>query len=442
MFVFDDDLDGVNNLVTPEPVLLRAAVHHRDGRLHARGHPAERRRSISRTRRARASRRDQRAELGVEHRHVTSIVLQAHPQPSALQVRADKDELKCEAGTSKSLAKFVKAKGTCIQKCLDKAAQDRRPVRRRAGRRTAAPPPRCIQDAKKGAEAKARDAIAKACEKACPRATTRAATVPTAPASWPDWRTTSTTPAPLVYCLEAGGTTPTKAQAKCEDGVAKSLIKFTASKGKCYDKCVDKEFKGKIPVRQLHDGQPVGCRHAAVHREGRGQGRREPSTRCARCRPPSRRATAAARLGSGAGSRRSRISSTRRRRSSTAAPARRPPPAPRRRRRRPPRHDDHDVDIDHHDHALWLAEPRVPDPVARSAGLIRDPRARHRRRGRRRRRSGDERRSHAYGEAGLPHPVRSGPARHRCVRPPALANAGTPKVTALRPASVPFASRS
>ena len=61
---------------------------------------------------------------------------------------------------------------------------------------------------------------------------------------------------PLVYCLEAGAVTPTKAQAKCEDGVAKSLIKFAGAKGKCYDKCVDQEFKGKIPAGSCTTGGP------------------------------------------------------------------------------------------------------------------------------------------------------------------------------------------
>jgi hypothetical protein len=50
--------------------------------------------------------------------------------------------------------------------------------------------------------------------------------------------------------------TPTTAQAKCEDGVAKSLIKFTGVKSKCYDKCVDKEFKGKIPAGGCTAGSP------------------------------------------------------------------------------------------------------------------------------------------------------------------------------------------
>ena len=50
--------------------------------------------------------------------------------------------------------------------------------------------------------------------------------------------------------------TPTKPQAKCEDGVAKSLIKFTGSKSKCYDTCVDKEFKGKLPPGSCTAGSP------------------------------------------------------------------------------------------------------------------------------------------------------------------------------------------
>ena len=95
-----------------------------------------------------------------------------------------------------------------------------------------------------------------------PPATTPRATAPTAPTSWPRWRTTSTTPARSSTASRPPDTTPTKPQAKCEDGVAKNLIKFAGAKGKCYDKCVDQEFKGKIPAGSCTTGSPSDARHA------------------------------------------------------------------------------------------------------------------------------------------------------------------------------------
>ena len=75
----------------------------------------------------------------------------------------------------------------------------------------------------------------------------------------------------LVYCLEAAGMTPTKPQAKCEDGVAKSLIKFTGSKSKCFDTCVDKEFKGKIPAGSCTAGSPSDAATQACIEKAQGK---------------------------------------------------------------------------------------------------------------------------------------------------------------------------
>ena len=169
MFVFDDNLDGVNNLVTPDPVLLRAAVHHLDGRLHAGGDPAERddppREHVAR----RALGDAQRAELGVEQERDLDRPACARAASDLLEP-PDKDELKCEAGTSQALAKFVQAEGAVhpeVPEGQRKAGGPYHDCCAPYGGATAT----CIQDAKKGAEAKARSRIAKACEKACPRAT-------------------------------------------------------------------------------------------------------------------------------------------------------------------------------------------------------------------------------------------------------------------------------
>jgi len=51
----------------------------------------------------------------------------------------------------------------------------------------------------------------------------------------------------LIYCTENGGTTPSSAVAKCEDGVVKALVKFVGSKQKCFAKCYANFYKGSIP---------------------------------------------------------------------------------------------------------------------------------------------------------------------------------------------------
>ena len=56
------------------------------------------------------------------------------------------------------------------------------------------------------------------------------------------------TQCPLVYCIEAGGGTPTKDEAKCEDTVVKSLVKYVGFINKCYDKCAKSEQAGKLPA--------------------------------------------------------------------------------------------------------------------------------------------------------------------------------------------------
>lgn len=254
MFVFDDDLDGVNDFVTPNAFYFALSfITAMDVFIPAADPPND----VIQV--ANTSREGLTAAINVPNwassSHTTSIVLHAHAQPTALQTPASKDELKCEAGTSKSLAKFVKAKGKCVQKCLDGQRKLDGPYADCSapyGGATAA----CIQDAKKGAEPKARDAIGKACKKECPACYAAGGNCPDGANFVAAVEAQVDATGPLVYCLEAADMTPSKAQAKCEDGVAKSLIKFTASKGKCYDKCVDKEFKGKLPAGSCTAGSP------------------------------------------------------------------------------------------------------------------------------------------------------------------------------------------
>jgi pimeloyl-ACP methyl ester carboxylesterase len=254
MFVFDDDLDGVNDLVTPNAFYFALPFITAMDVFVPAADPPDAVTTVAST-----SREGLSATINVPNwassKHVISIILQPHVQPSALEVPPNKDELKCEAGTSQSLAKFVKAKGKCIQKCLDAQRKSGGPYTDCSapyGGDTAT----CIQDAKKGAEGKARGSIAKACEKDCPDCYDAGGNCPDGANFVAGAEGNIDQTGSLVYCLEAGAMTPDKAQAKCEDGIAKSLIKFTGAKSKCYDKCVEKEFKGKIPAGSCTAGSP------------------------------------------------------------------------------------------------------------------------------------------------------------------------------------------
>jgi len=174
-----------------------------------------------------------------------------------------KDEVKCESGTGKALTKFVGVKSKCAQKCL---ANQRKAL---APDYSVCQPPgysdpatnTCIFDALKGAEAKAKAAIVKACSSDCPdgAACSRYQGPTGACATGNPFVSNSETQldlfGPQVFCLESGHRepnpnvppqSPTKEEAKCEDGLSKALGKFVGAKSKCYDKCNQNAFKGKI----------------------------------------------------------------------------------------------------------------------------------------------------------------------------------------------------
>jgi hypothetical protein len=74
-----------------------------------------------------------------------------------------------------------------------------------------------------------------------------------------------------VHGLEAGGVTPTRAQARCEDAVAKGLVKFGAAKSRCHDKCVNREFKAKIPPLSCTAGNPSDADTQACLQKAEGK---------------------------------------------------------------------------------------------------------------------------------------------------------------------------
>lgn len=157
----------------------------------------------------------------------------------------NKDQLKCQVGTSKALAGFVDAKTRCVAGCL---------VAARKGKGALADcfPPyagdtaACIQDPAKGAEAKARTKIAKACVKDCPSCYAASGNCPDGAAFVPALEAVVDATSPQVFCREAAGDAPTKPEAKCEDGVSKHLGKFERSRAKCVASCITQAFKGKV----------------------------------------------------------------------------------------------------------------------------------------------------------------------------------------------------
>jgi hypothetical protein len=177
-----------------------------------------------------------------------------------------KDEFKCESLTGGTLAKFVGAKGKCVQKCLTRARKTGGPYTGCFAPFTDPATNICVNDPVKGAEAKARGGIVKACTKDCPECY-----APTVCSTGEPFVGNTEVQldgfAPLVYCRENGGGTPSEAEAKCEDTVSKTLAKFVASKTKCYAKCNAAAFAGKIPQVScwppVSDPATLGCIHTA-----------------------------------------------------------------------------------------------------------------------------------------------------------------------------------
>jgi hypothetical protein len=170
-----------------------------------------------------------------------------------------KDVQKCETSVGSVLSKFVGAKGKCFASCI--ATQ-----RKTSGPYTDCLPPyggtalTCITGSLKGAEAKAGAGIAKACAAlaSCPTCYTAQECSDASGANPWVQTTESNIDAPfgpgtgfpnLIYCKENANLTPTKDEAKCEDGVQKALVKFVGSKSKCYSKCTSTALKPGGPGR-------------------------------------------------------------------------------------------------------------------------------------------------------------------------------------------------
>lgn len=155
------------------------------------------------------------------------------------------DELKAQKGTNSAGAKFTAAKAKCIQKCL--AAQYKIAANKDDCLSPTYSNPAvntCIFDAAKGAEAKAIAAIVKATAKDCPECYSGGCSAAAFPTTRVNDLESQIDPFGGLVACEAS---PTADQFKCETGVSKSLVKLVAARNKCYDKCFDNAFKGKIP---------------------------------------------------------------------------------------------------------------------------------------------------------------------------------------------------
>jgi hypothetical protein len=167
-----------------------------------------------------------------------------------------KDEVKCESGAGKTLAKFVGSKSKCATKCFAAARKTSGPYTGCFGPAYADPATNtCIKDSVKGAEAKARASIVKGCTNDCPECYAPSVCTTGEPFVQ-NTENLVDLQGPNVYCLENANQTPSKTEAKCEDGLSKALAKFVSSKSKCYDKCNQNVFKAKIPEGSCNPPNP------------------------------------------------------------------------------------------------------------------------------------------------------------------------------------------
>jgi len=170
---------------------------------------------------------------------------------------SNKVQLKCQTGATKASITFVSSKLKCAQKCFGKA----RPT---SGPFTGCLPPdytdpkmnTCILDPGKGAEAKASAKIDKSCAAECP-VCNDGVLCPDSAMFVTFLESALDFIGVQIYCREAANESPTKEEAKCEDAVGKSLVKFVGSKVKCFQNCVTREFKGKIPASSCTAGSPT-----------------------------------------------------------------------------------------------------------------------------------------------------------------------------------------
>jgi hypothetical protein len=158
----------------------------------------------------------------------------------------DRAELDCQMAVAKVSPKFVRSRAQCAIDCLKR-------TRKRGGSFAGCRPPAyadpathaCIFDPVEGPEAKALAGIGKACVGACAEChepESIAILCPRGIGYVVEAEETIDAVGPLVFCLEANDLMPTKAQARCEGGVAEALMKHVAGFNKCISTCIAGEF--------------------------------------------------------------------------------------------------------------------------------------------------------------------------------------------------------
>ena len=182
-------------------------------------------------------------------------------------------ELRCQTGLGKASVKFVGCKAKCVSKCIANA----RKVPPLNPESDCFPPfggatLTCIADPLKGCEAKAVAANKKVCfgsdplKTNCPECYTARSggdqtcgaysvdvvvnglSNPTAPSLEAQVDSFG-----FVFCNDNPNN---PAEDKCEQGVAKSLVKFVSCKFKCYDRCVGAAHRGIIPPGSCNPPSP------------------------------------------------------------------------------------------------------------------------------------------------------------------------------------------
>jgi hypothetical protein len=172
---------------------------------------------------------------------VTSALLLGAPTLGHAQPTAD--EVKCQLGTSLAIGKFLTEKAKCLTKCEQGARKGTTPA-------ADCTPPYggttlgCVQRA----ESKAATLEQSKCAKDCPECYSGGDCAADATARVASAEAQVDVLAALVFCDDSGTGGLSKAEAKCQDTVAKTLSNFAAKKLLCYSKCRADESKGKVPA--------------------------------------------------------------------------------------------------------------------------------------------------------------------------------------------------
>src|SRR5262245_35308419 len=172
-----------------------------------------------------------------------------------------KQEHECESGAGAAFAKFIARQSRCVQTCIATARPPSGPYADcylPYGGATAT----CVDDPALGAAAKAAATIVRKCAAGCPDCY-GAMVCATGDPFVPNVESAINLLASAVYCTETLGGTPTRAEARCEDVVSRTLVKFGAAKMRAYTDCFARAFVGKISTDDCFPPEPNDAKTAA-----------------------------------------------------------------------------------------------------------------------------------------------------------------------------------